>query len=1753
MRWTPNFFDQVKSRRFVGENAAFARVSVDPFWTLRETTDIYGSSFRGPYRYYTDGTQIEYEIPSIQKVTWNRSKSQDLASCTITIYNSWHNLNAEQQQDLDQFGKKGYFWPKRGQGSSNATWGQTPGMGAYRADIDSWDPNFSWEDVLVEDALIRTYEGYPGVGGDYSCIADDVAAGKLLITGVWIIDRVTAGSDGFLTLSCTDIGRVLVDQIVFPPVVPPAIYPLEYYPPGKSAFDSPWGPKIKDGVYRNEYGTELSTSPASKGEVWIRSLSSSADSDTTVNASASPSVNRHPAIHATDGNINTYALSEAYDLHSGGRPYFEFLPGGSPTIGQGIDSLQLRPWAGGYTVYVSIAEDPDPDNPSSTSVWKGSEDIPGGGIKYVKKFYVPLAIPDGNEAPFDLDFDDVEEEDDPFDRITPNTYYAHKVRLTFENLYYSHIPDGTKRYRAGIRDLILYRNGIETNEFNPVFEELPWTYAMAQHPTRGYWIADSRGNVYGFGDASDYDSTGFGQIDMYGDSTNRVVGLAPHPSGEGYWVVDWMGNVYAQGIATHYGQSTLQAPYVNVNGSAPPKTQVRGIAATYTGNGYWVVYSNGIIRGFGDASPTYAAVPATDVSNFMEWFLNAHYDPGKYVPYNIGLKATAIASSPVSMKFVVTDGSGQVWESNGAGALVAKPGLVNRVYKKGWAGSFKLQNLEWATDIEMTTDGGGYWIAFGSGRVAAFGNATALGKDPYVFESIRMTYEENIIADQFLMDYSFFREILWGLARDPDGEGFWVLKASGEVKGYKADFWGVPGYGNMSGLRWKDGNFNGDWANIVKEILMWGGFVDYEGDLASDVAPGVLGLIESTGIITDTTIPPDKFDKNTLLDVIRELTEVVGYEFRITEEGLPQYASPNWWRAGNFDENGLPIYVNSEGERVESDDPEAEPYIPVVHEAEDMLTYSATLSSTDKRSEIIIGTDLPSAKDPTRTGYVVHTPPQVLATVSGGVNNMRGINRVAIWISQLFENEEERALMAELIGLHNWFAQRTGSVTIVGNPALTIDDQIRLIEQNTSETFVHLINSIDSTLDNETGEYTMSLNTNWLGTADDWVIATEAKESEYIYTVISERVNRWQAGTGRGLTGGGSEDFSLFEVNGAFVNSASPIAIDTMIVIGDSLSYLDSTLDGMTGDRWPNLLEDSGAVVNVSNGAISGATSQSLRDDPIVEPQACDVLVIFLGANDQNISLSGVTVNDYINNLTWFMDNYPADTTLIIFPWPWTGYPESESDPAPTADEYRDFSDAASNLAASRGARFLQMGDVVQDIVAAAGEVGWEDYIVDWIHASALGHELIASAVADRLHVDYGQDNNWYWNGTINTVGVIDNFRVKINIASNLGTNVYLDIYDGGSLLHSFNLPEEGDVINIGSLGAVGQNNTYTYTITGTPLRKGQGTLRLTFSGDNAVKPYIQDSITFLDLVSPPNVGDVPTLPVTPPPGTVGETVFGWSASSITQFNNRLSGGYSEPGVWRHFLGDIPQISTMDVGGGPWAAGVPLHLSFKPNISGPVSNWSSRLEGYLRKGKVAGQITYVTVWHEPENDLDESWMATNENWKRALNEVTTICRRLTAEGTGTFYSVPVMMHWTLDPGSGRDINDWLPVGSVDYDIVGWDIYPTAGGVISALEPPPFSTQDIVDAIDTCEAWSVGRGKPWCIPETGALRYNSEMASEGVASYTSSDRAQWIIDFGTYVNTLDEPPVFLCYFLFGDNNFDVDPELSALNSIIATNP
>lgn len=1104
-------FDRVRTGLFVGDNAPNGRVTVDSGWTLKETTPVYGNSVRGPYRYYTDGTQVEHEVPAIKSIEWSRSYGQDLASCKITLYNTWHEYDTEDPERDDQLGRPGYFWPKRGQGDSALTWNQSPGRGAYRRD-GSWDPAFSWEDVLVEDTILRTYEGYGGkpTPGNYVSIDDNIEYGNTVITGVWIVNSVVAGSDGMLMLDCVDIGRLLLDQIVFPPLVPGGVYPLEYFPAGKSAFDSPWGLKV---------GTTPTgaLSPGSKGEVLAVAFNSSGEGDS--------SRGDHTTAKAVDGDWDTFALSEAFPDPdgSGANPHTTWF---DYTVGQGIDSLELRPWAGGYVCYVSVYED---------GSWQGSENIPadgGLGIPYVKKINVPLAVPDNFEGPIVIN---LRTDSTPDNEAA---HYAQRIRISFQHLYYSGIANGSgHQYRSGIRSLILYREGAKVSPYSADFADLWWTYAMERHPTRGYWVMDVDGVVYGYGDASDYDSTGFGNVPLLeaGGSNNRAAGMAAHPDGKGYWVVDWQGHVFAYGSADHHGEYAIADPYLpfeSWNDPAAAKTEVWDIAATHTGNGYWVCYGNGVIRGFGDASPSLITIPTTDVYTYMSTLNGAKYA--------INQKATAIASHPHKMGLWVTSGSGEIFAY---GEAESKGQLVNRVYNNGMASSFRLNRVEWATGIETTNTGNGYWIAFGSGRLAAFGDAVDQGPVD-VYEAMRgnENLEKARVADETQMDWSFFRALVWDIARDPDGSGFWILTAGGDVLNYDADFWSRRNTDGTTGYRWHEGNFDGDWANIVKEILMWGGFTFYDPDLSGSESPSVLGLIESTGIKTDTIVPSDKFDKKTLIDVIKELTEVVGYRFRITEEGGAQYSSPNWWRAGNFDENGVPVYVVPDGDsftRVDEGDPGAEPYIPIIHEDEDLKGYSVTLASAAKRSEIIIGTDVPDPKDPTRTGYVRHVPPTATEVLANGVPSTRGIVRPAIWVSQLFENEEERKLMAELIGLHSWFAQRTGAVQCAANPCLSPGDQVRLVERNTSETFIHLINQIDSSLDNDTGVYTMSLSTHWLGTADDWVITTTEKDSDYPYVVVSERLNSWQSFTSRGLqTSEGSLDDLLFTLSGGFSGTA---------------------------------------------------------------------------------------------------------------------------------------------------------------------------------------------------------------------------------------------------------------------------------------------------------------------------------------------------------------------------------------------------------------------------------------------------------------------------------------------------------------------------------------------------------------------------------------------------------------------------------------
>jgi hypothetical protein len=101
----------------------------------------------------------------------------------------------------------------------------------------------------------------------------------------------------------------------------------------------------------------------------------------------------------------------------------------------------------------------------------------------------------------------------------------------------------------------------------------------------GYWLVDSSGNVFSFGDAIPYGS-------LAGDHLNSpIVGIAPTPDQHGYWLVAADGGVFSFGDAHFYGSL----------GSAHINAPVVGMAADPTGGGYWLVGADGGVFSFGDA------------------------------------------------------------------------------------------------------------------------------------------------------------------------------------------------------------------------------------------------------------------------------------------------------------------------------------------------------------------------------------------------------------------------------------------------------------------------------------------------------------------------------------------------------------------------------------------------------------------------------------------------------------------------------------------------------------------------------------------------------------------------------------------------------------------------------------------------------------------------------------------------------------------------------------------------------------------------------------------------------------------------------------------------------------------------------------------------------------------------------------------------------------------------------------------------
>ncbi|HEV3266144.1 MAG TPA: polysaccharide deacetylase family protein [Acidimicrobiales bacterium] len=228
--------------------------------------------------------------------------------------------------------------------------------------------------------------------------------------------------------------------------------------------------------------------------------------------------------------------------------------------------------------------------------------------------------------------------------------------------------------------------------------------AVTQPPSEGLTRAATAPNLaagqpIGFGNAGSYGSVA-GQT-----LAAAPVGMASTPSGNGYWLVASDGGIFAFGDAQFWGST----------GGQRLNKPVVGMAATPDGLGYWLVASDGGIFAYGDA---------------QFW--------GSTGSQALNKPVVGMAASPVGKGYwlVATDGGifafgvAQFWGSMGATRLQAP-----------------------VVGMAATPSGNGYWLAAADGGVFNFGDAPFLGS----------------IGGEPIPDP------IVGVAAVPGGGGFWLL------------------------------------------------------------------------------------------------------------------------------------------------------------------------------------------------------------------------------------------------------------------------------------------------------------------------------------------------------------------------------------------------------------------------------------------------------------------------------------------------------------------------------------------------------------------------------------------------------------------------------------------------------------------------------------------------------------------------------------------------------------------------------------------------------------------------------------------------------------------------------------------------------------------------------------------------------------------------------------------------------------------
>lgn len=280
-----------------------------------------------------------------------------------------------------------------------------------------------------------------------------------------------------------------------------------------------------------------------------------------------------------------------------------------------------------------------------------------------------------------------------------------------------------------------------------------------------------------------------------------------------------------------------------------------------------------------------------------------------------------------------------------------------------------------------------------------------------------------------------------------------------------------------------------DYTEIVKVFAAWAGFYWPEGapddpilttfSGNGNVVPGrVWGDFFYSGAypVDPLCIPADFWDNKSVMDGINQIKDILGFICYVDASGGLVWRMPNIWRTGNF-------VVGFGYESV----------LPEIDEEKVLLDYGASVDDTGLRSQIIVvSSDDPTLFTAIEPGYVVADPTDPLApeTMVSDKALLGGQQRVALVPNFPFVSQEEVDKFAYLVSLWMHWSYRKGRVRVPGNPVFQPDDQVRIWERTTAESFVHYIHGVSSVMDLQKGTWHLDLDTQWLGDgpSETWLV-----------------------------------------------------------------------------------------------------------------------------------------------------------------------------------------------------------------------------------------------------------------------------------------------------------------------------------------------------------------------------------------------------------------------------------------------------------------------------------------------------------------------------------------------------------------------------------------------------------------------------------------------------------------------------------------